>query len=784
MAAYTTSVSPVGVNPGGPSIFRAIGSKIKDAKEQAVEARQEADQRIEQGSERIKELEANIATAAAEKKDVDPKDLEELAMLKQDVSSLKEKRSEKAYFFKKALKFQATDRIKTTIGKFQRDPALENDPAASEKERFYAKAGLFRPDQMPDVSGREENNKDIVSYVGKGFQLIMDAVDKIKGRINRTATTTEKTASTANATQSTTEGVKNSSEDFTNNTESISNVSKEELKIQKQELDLATKAETDNEKRAAEAAAEMQNLGGEEGINVAEVGLSPFSFLGKGIDAVKEKVRFAREIAGRVAGRGRGAGGVRGVRLGGRTSGIQPKTAYTAPIGPQPMNSSTPWASRGAGERGGMFGQDGYVPRLPSQSLSKGGIISRPKAKKSSDSVSSAPTLLTSPTNISGMGGTKKLASGGIVTPPAAKASDISPSTAVLPTDRGAGKKLIQGKKSDTENISKLFQLGPMIFGGIGFSAIAQLAQVPFLGALMKAAKPMIAPVIKAFGLPESTINLLFGSQKPAGSTVAGDPGAGGQPPGGGDNPPPPPPTGGPLQVGPSMTATGGDLPSRNIFSRFGLRTSPGGVGSTNHQGIDISGGQFQQGAAVSVIKPGVVVHTEDLGRSGWGKYVVIKHDDGTHTLYGHLSEINVRTGDKIENKSGAAKVIGKIGSTGVSTGPHLHFELGNGWDGGNITNKVNPEPYIDSYVRGGGNVKVDAIPVTARPTATPTAAAPAGMPNLFGSTAGGLSGPMGLTLPSATPGSPFVQNPLSIGNLSDPYNLGLNFGGAWPGVR
>ena len=47
-------------------------------------------------------------------------------------------------------------------------------------------------------------------------------------------------------------------------------------------------------------------------------------------------------------------------------------------IGPQPMNSSTPWASKGVGDRGGMFGQGGFTPRLSSTKLSEGGIITKP----------------------------------------------------------------------------------------------------------------------------------------------------------------------------------------------------------------------------------------------------------------------------------------------------------------------------------------------------------------------------------------------------------------------
>ena len=166
-------------------------------------------------------------------------------------------------------------------------------------------------------------------------------------------------------------------------------------------------------------------------------------------------------------------------------------------------------------------------------------------------------------------------------------------------------------------------------------------------------------------------------------------------------------------QFGPSMTATGGAAASSYIYSGFRTANRP------RHNGIDISGGPWQSGAPISVIKPGTVAHVGNHGNDSWGKFVVIKHDDGTYSLYGHLSQINVRQGEKIENKSGAAKVIGKVGSTGRSEGPHLHFELGTGWNGGTLTGHMNPSGYIDSYTRVGGNVKTTAAAVTAQPQQT-----------------------------------------------------------------
>lgn len=101
------------------------------------------------------------------------------------------------------------------------------------------------------------------------------------------------------------------------------------------------------------------------------------------------------------------------------------------------------------------------------------------------------------------------------------------------------------------------------------------------------------------------------------------------------------------------------------ITSDFGHRDSPGGIGSTNHQGIDIGA---SQGTPVAAADGGTVVMAGWYG--GYGKTVQIQHDDGTITQYSHLSWWDVHEGDVV----GQGQEIGLVGSTGNSTGPHLHF--------------------------------------------------------------------------------------------------------------
>jgi murein DD-endopeptidase MepM/ murein hydrolase activator NlpD len=67
----------------------------------------------------------------------------------------------------------------------------------------------------------------------------------------------------------------------------------------------------------------------------------------------------------------------------------------------------------------------------------------------------------------------------------------------------------------------------------------------------------------------------------------------------------------------------------------------------------------------------GTVETVKNLGNTSYGKYIVIKHASGWKTLYAHLNSFNVKVGQKVSTGT----LIGKVGSTGGSTGPHLHYE-------------------------------------------------------------------------------------------------------------
>lgn len=107
---------------------------------------------------------------------------------------------------------------------------------------------------------------------------------------------------------------------------------------------------------------------------------------------------------------------------------------------------------------------------------------------------------------------------------------------------------------------------------------------------------------------------------------------------------------------------------SKRITSPFGRRVSPGGIGSTNHQGVDIGGVGYT--TQILAAKAGTVIISQYS--SSYGNYVVLSHGNGNTTLYAHMSSRKVKVGDVVKQ----GQVIGITGCTGHSTGPHLHFGI------------------------------------------------------------------------------------------------------------
>jgi len=107
--------------------------------------------------------------------------------------------------------------------------------------------------------------------------------------------------------------------------------------------------------------------------------------------------------------------------------------------------------------------------------------------------------------------------------------------------------------------------------------------------------------------------------------------------------------------------------PGRSVTSPFGVRTDPILGTAALHSGMDF---RAPMGMPAKVTAPGVV--TKAGWNGGYGRMVEVDHGNGFATRYGHLSEIDVAVGQKVD----AGTIIGKTGSSGRSTGPHLHYEV------------------------------------------------------------------------------------------------------------
>jgi murein DD-endopeptidase MepM/ murein hydrolase activator NlpD len=146
------------------------------------------------------------------------------------------------------------------------------------------------------------------------------------------------------------------------------------------------------------------------------------------------------------------------------------------------------------------------------------------------------------------------------------------------------------------------------------------------------------------------------------------------------------------------LTRTLGSVPVRkpligdiDMSSSFGLRNDPFGRGPAMHSGVDF---RADTGEPVRATANGRV--TTASWNGGYGKMVEIEHGGGYSTRYAHLSDISVRVGQSVKT----GQVIGKVGSTGRSTGPHLHYET-------RINDRpVDPQKFLRAGIRLGNTLQ------------------------------------------------------------------------------
>ncbi|WFE68054.1 M23 family metallopeptidase [Thiomicrospira sp. R3] len=138
----------------------------------------------------------------------------------------------------------------------------------------------------------------------------------------------------------------------------------------------------------------------------------------------------------------------------------------------------------------------------------------------------------------------------------------------------------------------------------------------------------------------------------------------------------------------------------QGVSSGFGWRTHPVRGTREFHNGIDYRG---KQGDPVIATADGVVEYSGYHQASGYGNLVILSHDFGFKTFYGHLHNLNVKAGEFVKK----GDLLGGIGTTGVSTGPHLHYEVIF------VQRKLNPAPFVRWAVDDYDSIfdKVEGVP-------------------------------------------------------------------------
>jgi murein DD-endopeptidase MepM/ murein hydrolase activator NlpD len=125
---------------------------------------------------------------------------------------------------------------------------------------------------------------------------------------------------------------------------------------------------------------------------------------------------------------------------------------------------------------------------------------------------------------------------------------------------------------------------------------------------------------------------------------------------------------------------------STPVTSGFGWRIHPITGERRFHTGIDFGAAM---GTPIYAVDAGLVELAREKG--GYGNTLIVNHNAGKSTLYGHASKLYVREGQQVVR----GQMIAEVGSTGMSTAPHLHFEI-------RVKDKpINPRPYLQQYLAG-----------------------------------------------------------------------------------
>ena len=442
----------------GLDLGAMVAGKIKDSFGMAAEERRLRDEEIAKLEGKNKE----DRTAEESKR------LEELLEQKKSRTEGRKRDRIKNSFFTKAMMSQfGGDRARRLQGMVSSSPRGSQDPSLTKEQRYSALLdesmaapgeGPSAPDDIDPMDYGDANAQaptpqqtgleKALGRVSEALSIISSKVSSLKAEEAKSKTTTESRLAK-----------------FTGVFESIKNyfdrdndLKKTENNIEQQKIENFRDAQAD-----AKAARERSSIGQTEDLSVFE------------------------DMEERPGGEGKGLlgglmDGVKGLFKnfmgGGKKGAAKGVTGYSKPIGPQPMNSSSPWARMGAGDRGGMFGQGQFTPRLSSTKLSEGGIITKPT--------------------------TGTLQPGSSVIP-------LNRNNAVADTFQKA--KESAGDASVADPMAQVMQLPSQVGGGllIGLLSKAMSALGGIAGMLKPVIQPVLNTLVPAFGLPATVAGAIFG---------------------------------------------------------------------------------------------------------------------------------------------------------------------------------------------------------------------------------------------------------------------------------
>ena len=407
-------------------------------------------------------------------------------------------------FFTKAMMSEfGGDRKRRLVGTFSKNPDATRDPSLTKEQRFSALLDkAARPASAPAAPAAPVASDDLgpMDYgdgnaqaptpqqgsLEKLLEIIKSQYSTLSSRVNAIGSEEQKNVEEKSKTNVELSRINSVLESFKQYFNKDNELKETENQIEKEKVEIELDKEQD-----AKVASEQSSLAGQ-------------------VDVAREGDTETLEEQGNKGGGGilgtlmKGVGGL--FRMFGPKKGGGPgkgATQYTKPIGPQPMNSPSPWAAKGAGDRGGMFGGGGFTPRMSSEPttptpLNKGGVI--PPAD-----TGEKPT---------------KMAAGSFITDRPTQ-TKLRPGSSVIPLNRNnslgkmfqkAGEGMPGSKQADP--MTKVMQLPTQVGGGLLLTALNNvMSKLGGLGRMLKGPiKQIAAPVAGMFGLPATVLGGLFGA--------------------------------------------------------------------------------------------------------------------------------------------------------------------------------------------------------------------------------------------------------------------------------